>query len=79
MTAKPEGVVIVTTPQEVALATIRKEIDFCRKMNLPIIGIIENMSGYMCPCCQVGTFIHVSLDVCAFLVKSYYTLFYLLR
>ncbi|KAL5516269.1 hypothetical protein EMCRGX_G001555 [Ephydatia muelleri] len=52
MNSRPEGAIIVTTPQEVALATIRKEIDFCRKMNLNIIGIVENMNGFTCPCCQ---------------------------
>ena len=54
MNAKPEGALIVTTPQDVAMATIRKEINFCRKMCLPILGIVENMSGYICPCCQVN-------------------------
>ena len=39
--------------QEVALATMRKEVDFCRKMDLKVMGIIENMSSYQCPCCQV--------------------------
>lgn len=53
MNARPEGAIIVSTPQEVALTTIRKEINFCRKMGMPILGIIENMSGYVCPCCQV--------------------------
>ncbi|XP_064632017.1 cytosolic Fe-S cluster assembly factor NUBP2 homolog [Lineus longissimus] len=48
---KPDGAVIVTTPQKVALGTIRKEINFCRKMGLKILGIVENMSGYACPCC----------------------------
>lgn len=52
MNACPEGAIIVTTPQEVALATIRKEINFCRKLNLNVIGIVENMSGFVCPCCQ---------------------------
>ena len=53
MNSRPEGAIIVTTPQEVALATIRKEIDFCRKMNLNIIGIVENMNDFTCPCCRV--------------------------
>eukprot|EP00112_Aurelia_sp_Birch-Aquarium-sp1_P002640 Seg1295.1 transcript_id=Seg1295.1/GoldUCD/mRNA.D3Y31 product="Cytosolic Fe-S cluster assembly factor NUBP1-like" protein_id=Seg1295.1/GoldUCD/D3Y31 len=48
----PDGAVIVTTPQDIALNTIRKEINFCKKMNLRIIGIISNMSGYVCPCCN---------------------------
>lgn len=43
--------VIVTTPQEVALLDVRKEINFCRKMKIPVMGIIENMSGYVCPNC----------------------------
>jgi len=52
---KPDGCVIVTTPQQVSLDTIRKEISFCEKMKLPILGIIENMSGFVCPCCQEVT------------------------
>lgn len=46
------GAVLVTTPQEVALLDVRKEIDFCRKVNIPILGVIENMSIFVCPCCQ---------------------------
>jgi Mrp family chromosome partitioning ATPase len=44
--------VIVTTPQEVALADVRKSINFCRKVNLQILGLIENMSGLYCPHCS---------------------------
>jgi len=58
--ANPDGVVIVTTPQEVALSTIRKEINFCKKMKFPILGIIENMSGFVCPCCGEKTDIFMS-------------------
>lgn len=43
--------IIVTTPQEVSLADVRKSINFCRAVDLPILGIIENMSGYVCPDC----------------------------
>lgn len=43
---------IVTTPQEVSLLDVRKEIDFCRKVNLPILGVVENMSGFVCPSCK---------------------------
>ncbi|HBZ54249.1 MAG TPA: ATP-binding protein [Syntrophobacteraceae bacterium] len=43
---------IVTTPQEVALADVRKSINFCRKVKLDIAGLIENMSGLHCPHCQ---------------------------
>ncbi|KAL7648222.1 UNVERIFIED_CONTAM: hypothetical protein RMT77_000125 [Armadillidium vulgare] len=49
------GAVIVTTPQEVALLDVRKEITFCRKVNLPIIGVIENMTTFKCPKCSVET------------------------
>lgn len=43
--------IIVTTPQEVALADIRKSISFCQNVNMGILGIIENMSGFICPHC----------------------------
>ncbi len=43
---------IVTTPQEVALADVRKSINFCRKVNLRILGLVENMSGLFCPHCS---------------------------
>lgn len=44
--------VIVTTPQEVALADIRKSISFCKNVKMAIFGIIENMSGFTCPHCH---------------------------
>ena len=44
--------IIVTTPQEVALADVRKSINFCRKVKLNIVGLVENMSGLYCPHCQ---------------------------
>ncbi|CAG8487547.1 7631_t:CDS:10 [Rhizophagus irregularis] len=44
----PDGAVIVTTPQTVALADVRKELNFCKKVKLPILGVVENMSGYEC-------------------------------
>lgn len=47
-----DGAVIITTPQEVSLQDVRKEIRFCKKVNLPIIGVIENMSGFICPKCK---------------------------
>ncbi len=43
---------IVTTPQEVALADVRKSINFCRKVELEILGLVENMSGLFCPHCS---------------------------
>jgi ATP-binding protein involved in chromosome partitioning len=44
--------IIVTTPQEVALADVRKSINFCRKVNLDMAGLVENMSGLFCPHCN---------------------------
>jgi Mrp family chromosome partitioning ATPase len=49
------GAIIVTTPQEVSLLDVRKEITFCKKVNLPILGVVENMSGFVCPKCSVQT------------------------
>jgi Mrp family chromosome partitioning ATPase len=47
----PDGAIIVTTPQDVALIDVRKAITFCKHVNLPIIGVVENMSGFICPHC----------------------------
>nr|KAF6441680.1 nucleotide binding protein 1 [Rousettus aegyptiacus] len=47
-----DGAVIITTPQEVSLQDVRKEISFCHKVKLPIIGVVENMSGFICPKCK---------------------------
>jgi Mrp family chromosome partitioning ATPase len=46
-----DGAVLVTTPQEVSLLDVRKEIDFCRKAGIRVLGIVENMSGFVCPKC----------------------------
>jgi Mrp family chromosome partitioning ATPase len=46
------GAVLVTTPQEVAVADVRREINFCQKTRVPILGIVENMSGFVCPKCK---------------------------
>ena len=46
-----DGAVIVTTPQDVALIDVKKAITFCRQVNLPVIGVVENMSGFVCPYC----------------------------
>lgn len=48
---KEAKAIIVTTPQEISLADVRKSISFCRHVNLEIFGIIENMSGFVCPHC----------------------------
>jgi Mrp family chromosome partitioning ATPase len=49
----PEALgVVVTTPQEVALADIRKSISFCKTVHLKTLGIVENMAGFKCPHCN---------------------------
>jgi Mrp family chromosome partitioning ATPase len=49
------GALIVTTPQDLSLSDVRKSIDFCRKVKVPILGVIENMSGFVCPNCKTVT------------------------
>jgi ATP-binding protein involved in chromosome partitioning len=48
---KPAGAVIVSTPQDLALIDAMRAIDLFRKMDVPVIGLIENMAGYECPHC----------------------------
>jgi Mrp family chromosome partitioning ATPase len=48
---KLDGAVIVTTPQKVAAVDVRKSITFCRQLKVPVLGLIENMSGFACPKC----------------------------
>lgn len=47
--------IIVTTPQQMATIDVEKSISFCRQLDLPISGIIENMSGFVCPHCSGQT------------------------
>jgi len=47
-----DGAVIVTTPQQLAVVDVKKCITFCRQLNLPVLGVIENMSGFVCPHCN---------------------------
>lgn len=46
-----DGAVVVTTPQDVATADVRKSIKFCKQLHLPVLGVVENMSGFVCPKC----------------------------
>lgn len=46
-----DGAIVLTTPQEVALLDVRKEIDFCKKAGIKVLGLVENMSGFVCPKC----------------------------
>ncbi|KAK2756406.1 cytosolic Fe-S cluster assembly factor cfd1 [Arachnomyces sp. PD_36] len=45
------GAILVTTPQAISTADVRKELNFCQKTKIPVLGVVENMAGYACPCC----------------------------
>jgi len=47
-----DGAIIVTTPQDLSLNDVRKSINFCHKVKIPVLGVVENMSGFTCPHCQ---------------------------
>jgi ATP-binding protein involved in chromosome partitioning len=49
------GVVMVTTPQDVALLDVRKALGMFQRLNVPILGVVENMSGFVCPHCGEKT------------------------
>jgi ATP-binding protein involved in chromosome partitioning len=46
-----DGAVVVTTPQEVAVQDVRRCVAFCRELEVPVLGVVENMSGFTCPVC----------------------------
>lgn len=46
---------MVTTPQAVSVGDVRRELTFCRKVGLRVIGLVENMSGFVCPHCSECT------------------------
>ena len=50
-----DGAVIVTTPQDLAIEDVRKSVKFCETLNLPVLGVVENMSGFVCPHCNETT------------------------
>ena len=50
-TLRDAAAVIVTTPQEVSASDVRKSISFCRQLEMNVLGIVENMSGFVCPHC----------------------------
>jgi predicted RNA-binding Zn-ribbon protein involved in translation (DUF1610 family) len=57
-TARPgqlAGAVVVTTPQAVATADVRKELNFCAKTGIRVVGVVENMAGFVCPNCAECT------------------------
>lgn len=49
------GAVIVTTPQAISISDVRKEINFCKKTGINILGVVENMAGFVCPHCAECT------------------------
>lgn len=49
---KVDGIIIVTSPQELVSMIVSKAVKMAQKMNIPIVGIVENMSSYICPSCQ---------------------------
>ncbi len=52
-----DGAIVVTTAQDVALLDSRKAINFAKELNIPLVGVVENMSGFTCPYC------HTSIDL----------------
>jgi Mrp family chromosome partitioning ATPase len=48
---KLDGAIVVTTPQKVAAVDVRKSVNFCRQLKVPVLGVVENMSGFACPKC----------------------------
>ncbi|XP_032281527.1 cytosolic Fe-S cluster assembly factor NUBP2 [Halichoerus grypus] len=51
----PLGALVVTTPQAVSVGDVRRELTFCRKTGLQVVGVVENMSGFVCPHCAECT------------------------
>lgn len=52
---KLDGVLLVVTPQDVAHLDAKKVLDLCRRVNVPVMGAVENMSGFVCPHCGERT------------------------
>jgi len=51
-TIKDALALVVTTPQEISLADVRKSLNFCKHVKLHVLGVVENMSGFVCPHCN---------------------------
>jgi len=64
-----DGAIIVTTPQEVSLIDVRKEVSFCKKVGVPVLGVVENMSGLSQPLKDVK-FMSSSVDVTEAVIAS---------
>lgn len=55
LVGQPAGAIVVTTPQDVAVADVRRSITFCQRVGLQVLGVVENMSGFVCPHCAKAT------------------------
>lgn len=55
LAAPVDGAVIVTTPQRISTSDVRRSIRFCQKTDIPVLGVVENMSGFVCPKCGETT------------------------
>ena len=53
--SRPDGAIVVSTPQDLSLIDARRAIDLFGKMDVPVLGIVENMAGYICPHCGEGS------------------------
>ncbi|KAF2496937.1 cytosolic Fe-S cluster assembling factor cfd1 [Lophium mytilinum] len=49
------GAVVVTTPQAISISDVKKELNFCKKVGLRVLGVVENMAGFICPNCSECT------------------------
>lgn len=49
-----DGALLVTTSQAVSVEDCMKELSFCNKAKIPVLGVLENLSGFVCPVCSVG-------------------------
>jgi Mrp family chromosome partitioning ATPase len=49
------GAVVVTTPQAISVSDVKKELNFCKKTGIRVLGVVENMAGFVCPNCSECT------------------------
>ncbi|OCL04194.1 P-loop containing nucleoside triphosphate hydrolase protein [Glonium stellatum] len=49
------GAVVVTTPQAISISDVKKELNFCKKVGIRVLGVVENMAGFVCPSCMECT------------------------
>ena len=71
-----DGALIVTTPQDIALLDARKGIEMFRKVRVPVYGVVENMSTFVCPHCGENSAIFGEGDPCHFLYRLYSVSFF---